>query len=290
MLQRHRADAGRTCDLRPEIDAALKVLRDALAPGQLVAGAPADHDAAVHRARRAIKTLRALLRLLPSNTKSLDRNLRDLARGLAPARDQHVTARTAEAMAGRVDDARVAALLRRIAAEAEAEATAREAKARVAPRLAALALALAAPETHVGPDALAAAVARLLKTARRDVRRALDRRDAEALHDARAKVVRLQLQIVALRRLGGRKPGRRAGRLDRLRDLLGDHHDLDGLAALVAARTGVDPAIKAKAAVALQRAMRRLERSAEAVAGEALEVAPASYGRRLARKLSARAR
>lgn len=289
MLQRRHAEADTTCDLRPEIDAALMALRGALAPEPAAPGATADHDAAVHRARRAIKTLRALLRLLPSNTTSLDRSLRDLARGLAPARDQHVTARTAQAMARRVDDPRVAALLRRIASEAEAEAAASEAKARSAPRLAPLALALAAPQTRVAPQELARSAARLLKTARREVRGALARRDAEALHDARARVVRLQLQLVALRRLGGRKPGRRAERLNTLRDVLGDHHDLYGLAAVVAARAGVDPVVRAKTVALLGRAMRRLERSAEALAETAFDVSTASFRRRLERRLSARA-
>lgn len=277
---------GHARDLRPEFDAAVATLRASLAPAPRGASAAENHDAAVHRARRAIKTLRALLRLVPADTSGLDRSLRDVARRLAPARDQHVLSRTALALARRVGDADVAGVLRAVAAEAEAEVEARTARSRAAPRLAALALTLSALTTDVPVRDLAATVSRLFRKAKRALARALAARDDEALHDARTLVVRLQLQLTALRRLGGRTPGRRVAALDRLRDVLGDHHDLALLAAVVAARPGTDPGLARRTARILRHAMRQLERAAGRLAERAFDVAPGTLRRRMTRQLA----
>ncbi len=291
MPQRRRSTVPGTCDLRPEIDAAFEALRMELTRlGDSGAADEADaHALAVHGARRAIKRLRALLRLLADDTVRLDRTLRDLARRLSPARDQHVAARTAARLATRIRDARVAALLRDIARDQDAVAAAREARSHAVPRLAALGIGMAALSTTASPADLAGTLARRLKRARARLARAMADGEAEALHDARTLIVRLQLQLVALRRMGGLPAGRRAKRLDRLRDILGDHHDLHVLGDLIERSPGADPEVKASTRETLRRAMRRLERSAEAVAAKAFDVSPRALRKRLGRRLAAAA-
>ncbi len=279
MLQR-LPPVQRTVDLRPEFDSAVATLLSAV-------GRTADRAVAIHEARRAIKLLRALLRLVPGDPAALDRDLKALASRLAPARDQRVAARTAAALARRMRNRPAAALLRSIAAEQDAAATEREAKSHAHPRLSRLAASLSALGTVVAPADVAAVLGKRLRKARSRFAAAMAAGDAEALHDARTLVVRLQLQLVALRRLAGRKPGRRAMRLDRLRDLLGEHHDLFMLAGVVAARPDAAPAARARVLRAVERAMRRLEGQAAAVADEALAIGRRAFSRTLRRRLEA---
>jgi hypothetical protein len=270
----------RHCDLRPEVDAALAALVSAV-------GRKTDRAAAIHAARRAIKVLRALLRLLPGDSTALDRDLKALAGRLAPARDQRVAARTAAAMARRVRDRKAAELLRAIAAEQDEAATSREGRSHAHPRLARLAGTLSAIDTAVAPADVAGVLGKRLRKARRHFAAAMAARDAEALHDARTLVVRLQLQIVALHRVAGRKPGRRAMQLDRLRDLLGEHHDLFMLSGVVAGRHDADPEARARVLRAAERAMRRLEHASEAVADKAFDIGPKAFRNSLRRRLEA---
>lgn len=279
MLERP-SPSPRQCDLRPQFDSALATLVS-------TAGRTVDRPAAIHEARRAIKVLRALLRLLPGESTAIDRELKALAGRLAPARDQRVAARTAASLARRIRDRRAAALLRAIAAEQGEAATSREARSRAHPRLARLAGALSALETAVSPADVAALMGRRLRKARRSFSAAMAARDAEALHDARTLVVRLQLQLVALRGVAGRKPGRMATRLDRLRDLLGEHHDLFMLSGVVAARPEADPDARERVLRAAARAMRRLELAAAAVADEAFDIGPKGLRRNVRRRLEA---
>lgn len=267
-------------DLGPALAGGMARLREALAHRD-------DPAAGVHQARRAIKGLRALLRLLPGDTKDLDAEFKALASTLAPARDQRVASRMAAVLADRAGEAGAIALLREIAAEQDAAAAALEARPHGRPRIRDLERRLAAVPAFVPPKAAARRVARNLTRALRQLKASLDARDAEAMHDARTLVVRGQLQLEALRRLSGASAGRRVRRLDRLRDILGDHHDLAQVAGLVAARADVDPQIRALALGGVERAMRRLERRAAAAAPDALPRHPRRFRRRLARRLKA---
>lgn len=62
-----------------------------------------DRHRAVHRARKAIRLLRAILALagddLDPSLRSIDRTLRTLARGLSPLRDAHVVVGVAQSLA-----------------------------------------------------------------------------------------------------------------------------------------------------------------------------------------------
>ncbi|GGH32443.1 hypothetical protein GCM10007036_44310 [Alsobacter metallidurans] len=223
----------RTIDLSEAFDLHRLALRDALAHG--------DRDLGVHGARRAIKALRALLRLVrPSGSddprrfqvRALDAELKALADALATARDLRVAAATALSLVDEVDDEAARAALTRLAAEWLGEAARRETAsdhlgAEQARRSeAAIAEHLAALPLSASRGDVARAVAGVYAKARRLLRTGLRADDPDVLHEARRNLVRLQIHVQALGpALGGRmrKLGRQAGRL---RQVLGEHHDL----------------------------------------------------------------
>jgi CHAD domain-containing protein len=212
------------------------VLAAALPPGS-------DPDEAVHAARKSIKRLRALLRLVRGSVdgagrKSLDHDLRDIGRRLAPVRDARVTVDTLEGIApGRCP--RLQGLLaghhRRtlarfldpdaIAASAAAAAVCRERW----------------EQTMEGvPDAWASIAEGSFRTGRRSAA-AMDRAAAAprgpeadtAFHSWRRQVKYLRHQVEFVVPLDPPRLAVAAADLDRLGELLGSEHDLTVLRGLI---------------------------------------------------------
>jgi hypothetical protein len=229
-----------------------------------------DRERAVHRARRHVKSMRGVLRLAWPEREdrtgpvgALDRALKALADHLAPARDERVAARTADALARRCDP-EVAAWLDALAREAHDKAAlgenSRQGRARHKRAIAAIDRQLAGLVWLRAPRDIADALARWHRRARRLLEKALAAHDAEALHEARSAVVRVLVQIEALAEADGGFRKRRKG-LDRLRSALGEHHDLALLAQRIEAVPGSDT-VRTAALKALAQRQRRLEQQA----------------------------
>ena len=229
-----------------------------------------DRERAIHRSRRHIKSMRGLLRLAwpdrndrAGAVDDLDRALKALADHLAPARDDRVAARVATDLAVHCKGA-TAEWLAGLAQAAHLAATRHETsgagRARHGRALRAIDKQLEGLAWPRAPRELAASLAHWHQRSRRRLGAALTTGDAEALHDARTSVVRVLVQV---EELAGRTGGftRRIKGLDRLRSLLGDHHDLDLLARRIADFPGSD-AERGQALKAATRRQHRLEAEA----------------------------
>ncbi|MFO1151480.1 MAG: CHAD domain-containing protein [Alsobacter sp.] len=246
----------RRVDLSPAVAAECARLRAALdaVPGL---ASPDDHERAIHAARRSIKWLRAILRLLgpvkadPAR-REVDDLLRELAQSLSRTRDLHAATATVLDLRRRLrsDESatpeRRRALRRRLAALAS-EWTDRAAAAERgwrqqrgdAPALEVIEARILALGFSLDAEAIAREAARTYGAARRSLRSALHADDAEDLHAARTLLVRHQLQSTLLRSLAGGGAGRLQD-LVRLRNHLGEHHDL-AVAEALAGATPHDP-------------------------------------------------
>jgi hypothetical protein len=246
----------RRVDLSPAVAAECARLRAALdaVPGL---GSPDDHERAVHAARRSVKCLRAVLRLLgpvkadPARHE-VDGLLRELAETLSRTRDLHAATGTVLDLRRRLkSDAsgqsdRRRALRHRLAAlasewtdRAAATERGRRQQRADAPALEVIEERILALGFSLDGDDLAREAARTYGKARRSLRSALHADDAEELHAARTLLVRHQIQFSLLRSVAGGGAGRLRD-LARLRDHLGEHHDLTVAEALAGA-TPHDP-------------------------------------------------
>ncbi|ROP80556.1 CHAD domain-containing protein [Stenotrophomonas rhizophila] len=216
-----------------------------------------DVHAAVHRARKTIRRLRALLALLDNSaltTTTADAALRRLGNGLSALRDAHVVVETCERLAAAQPAQPWKEVCRRLKARREkllARALAHDPG--FARRQAAL--------LRIGTDLLAQPWG-LLKAA--DVRRGLARserrtanaakraarsHDAEDLHRWRRRVRRLRMQLEALPLLApsravpikghGRNKNKQARALHALSDQLGGQQDLRMVRNLVRVMPGL---------------------------------------------------
>ncbi|PSC05910.1 hypothetical protein SLNSH_05885 [Alsobacter soli] len=278
-------------DLSPHFQAHLDALHDALAHE--------DRDLGVHGARRAIKALRALLRLtwpadpaeqLHAACASLDQELKTLADALAPARDVRVAAACALSLIEETEEEPERAALTRLAAEWLGDAARREsASDHLGPEQARRSEALIATHLQAIPtdparSDVAMAMGRSYSKARRRMRAGLRGADADLLHAARRELVRLQIQIQALGpELGGklRRLGRKAGRL---RQTLGDHHDMAELDKRIGF-SDLPGRIKSRLLQAVEQRADGLSQLAAAQADSALRRKPKALRKRLARKL-----
>lgn len=202
----------------------------------------ADPARAVHDLRKALKQMRALLRLVRGSgraqAKALRRELAEAARGLSEARD--VAARR-ESL-GKLESKGLLDSSMRVQAEAvlaaqetesgDAFAVAERARLRVLfSRAAPLAMELAAP---VGNRRLIAAIAEDYRRARRTGRR-VDICDDEDLHELRKTVIATRYQMALVREDWPDLVEFWEVELQRLREKLGQHHDLAVLLAEVPA-------------------------------------------------------
>lgn len=208
-------------------------------------GPTRDRDRAVHRARKAIRRLRALLAVagagLGDALAPIDRSLQRLARSLSPLRDLHVAVTVAQKLATG-DDAPAwgTAIVQLQAQRAQLWATALAADPMFARRRAgvrALAHALAAlPWRRVKRGALHDALARSERRMAKAEACAREDGRTPAIHRWRRRTRRLRMQLELKLRLqgraardGGKSPSqlhRAIGRLKRQTDALGWRQDL----------------------------------------------------------------
>ena len=238
--------------------------------------AATERGQSVHGARRRIKQLRSLLRLLRAGL------------GEAAYAEANAALRTAaDALAGhRRAEALVAAAARlegdgtgfwqglaeahRAAQAAEggsqALASARQAVMRAS------SLLNSTPPAETGDDGAAGAFIAAYRKARTLLRKGLAKGDAETLHEARKFVIHHLHQLKQLRpeRL------RRIASLEALREVLGDLNDLDELEQLAA-----NGAVEPEDARRLHKARRHLLRRAERAAERLFRHRPATWRKRM---------
>ena len=200
------------------------------AADELTAAPPADE--AVRDARKRIKKTRAVLQLVRQDARRDRKRLRRSARLLAGQRDASAMVETARCVCANdpgqlVEEAcaivrdRLAENKKRVRQRASRQTAAREA----ARLLRSVGRSAGAMRLHHPKAALAAGVRRSYKRARRDMRRARDRRNPTDFHEWRKRLKALGYQ---LRLLEERFPGarRQAARLSRIAKQLGKEHDL----------------------------------------------------------------
>jgi CHAD domain-containing protein len=229
--------------LRPDVavgraltDVARGVLKEARAP-------LSDHtmtDAeVVHDVRKALKRWRAFLRLLePFLAAGTGRELRiaarDLARGLAQARDPRsmldaitdlteanpkLSQRSLEAIRKRVDRLRVSA---------ETAILTDKGRARLSTEFAKIEETIAGWSLdRLKFDDVAGSLTKTYHRARRAVPEDWQAATAEELHDLRKRVVEHRYQMELIEPLWPKLGRVWVGEAQRLRDRLGNHHDLD---------------------------------------------------------------
>ena len=249
--------------------------------------------AAIHAARKDLKKLRAVLRLVrePLGEKAYraqNRRFRDAGRLLSDTRDAEVKVETLDDLEKRFGADFPAAVAEHWRRDLEREryAAAADAGGEVAERV-----ERAAATIDVGRDELATwelgkdswkLVAPGLLKAYGDGREALaEIREApseEAVHEWRKRTKDLWYQLRILRELWPEVLGETADQAHDLADLLGDHHDLAVLAADLETRDTTEPE-----AIAALISRRQDELLAEAVAiGERLYAEkPKAFGKRI---------
>jgi len=221
--------------------------------------------AAVHQYRKDMKRWRAMLRLLAPflgpDGEGLQRQARDLARELAPARDAQA-ALDALADLGKAEPGLPAAVTKALRGRIEKlranETTALDDGVRQKLGGALDAAELAAehwPVDRVGVAELAAALAAGYRRARKAVPPDFSAASAEKLHDLRKRVIVHRYQIELVAPLWPRMTKAWIAEAQRLRERLGHHHDLGVLDGLTAAgrplarwRARLKPAIAARQA------------------------------------------
>jgi CHAD domain-containing protein len=212
---------------RSQIDIALDAL----------AGDQRDREAAVHEARKALKRLRTLLRLVrgdldPGTYRDELDTFRDIGRELAVARDSQVAVETLEAVAERFSDELrnedIEPLWERLDTEH------RDAQERLVSDHAALGSAIAQLRSararlpawilnHNDFQALSPGLRRIYRRGRRATKTARTDPSTENLHELRKRVKDLWYTTQILRRVA---PSRMRRMAHHVSDLLGEDHDL----------------------------------------------------------------
>ena len=211
---------------RGQIDIALAALRGG-----------GDREAAVHEARKALKRLRTVLRLIrgdldPRTYRHELTTFRDIGRGLAVARDSHVALETLDAVAKRfvdeLPDEALKPLRVRLATEhRRAQQQLVSDNAVLGPAIAALEAARARLPAwtlaHHDFRALSPGLRRIYRRGRRAGVTARGDPSTENLHELRKRVKDLWYTTQILRRVA---PPRARSTARRVSDLLGEDHDL----------------------------------------------------------------
>lgn len=202
-----------------------------------------DPERAIHDARRMLKRLRALCRLVRGAIGEEQRTanvlLRDAARQLSIARDATVVLQTFDKLAGEDPSAAgIRAGLRRARTRAE----------RTPIDLPAIAEKIRAFEDGVerwrftddGWGAIEPGVLRTYRRGRRALSAAREAHESEVLHDLRKRAKDLQFQLSLLRETWPAVLGGYHDALSDLGELLGDDHDLVVLEEVLRRRRSVD--------------------------------------------------
>lgn len=209
---------------------------------------------AIHAARKDLKKLRALLRLVRDGLgeaafRAENRRYRDAGRLLAPSRDVEVKVETLAALEKRCGGEMPHAATRAWRASLERErdevaGAAAEAGLRIERARAALVAGIAAiPDWPLGSGSWGLVEPGLLRSYRRGRReweRTRSRASAESVHEWRKRVKDLTYQLRIVRRAWPSTLGEMAERTHELSDLLGEHHDLALLAADLQGRAGIE--------------------------------------------------
>jgi hypothetical protein len=265
-------------------------------PRQGVGNSAGDEDA-IHAARRCIKVLRATLHLLgrPADDparKSLDDALRALSGSLSRTRDLHVAVTTAAELRKslrarkRSQDQALRAGLDSLAAEWTDKARAMERGRRLKgdePALEALESMAQQLATVVPVIDLVHQSAGTYQKARERLTSAFRTGDPIALHAARRMVVRCQLQGKVLQGITAKGKGR-LRRLNELRNLLGDHHDLAVMQALAGETPHVE-ALSENLADLIERRQEKLVDACRPLANELFGGSARKFGDKLEARL-----
>ena len=205
-----------------------------------------DHDLAVHQARKAMKRVRALLRLVRRSIGAVefaveDADARDIGRLLAPLRDARVTLDTI----GVVHPGGCPVLASRLAERHQSLMDAAwvddVVPSRVNAALEGIESRWAAIFRQVGGDGLEAVrtgMARTYRRGRKRMKRVIAQPGAEAFHEWRKEVKYLRYQLEAMSPADEVGLSTLVGALDELGETLGSEHDLTVLAHLATAEDG----------------------------------------------------
>jgi CHAD domain-containing protein len=261
---------------------------------------PVDLVELVHDARKTIKRMRALARLLrhelgEQEFKSVNRSLRVAGQRLAGARDAEVRLATLHNLIERNPKALtregISRLERRLESEREQTVELSD-HDKALQDIAAMRQQLAR-WTQVGHDfeALAPGLERIYREGRRRHARVKrgHGRDAQDVHDWRKRVKSLYYVLDMLggkRANGTRGPRRRA---DRLGEVLGEEHDLWMLCAYVDEhpdRLGEDQAAQQELIERIERRRKQLRKRALKLGARLYRRKPGSFTRRVGRSLS----
>jgi CHAD domain-containing protein len=246
-----------------------------------------DPVTAVHEARKDLKKLRSLLRLVRGELgkdryRAENRRYRDAARLLAGARDAEVKLATLAALRDRYADRLPAAAGLQAVLERERDTHAADGtRLRERVEQAAVAIEEGAPEIEAwtfdddGFELFEAGLRRAYARGRADMRGVREAPGDDAIHEWRKRVKDLWYQLRLLRDAWPGPLKAAADEAGELADLLGDHHDLSVLVAATADAVGEEPDAEAIAGLA------RL-RQAELLAA-ALEIGDRIYAEKPAR-------
>jgi CHAD domain-containing protein len=248
----------------------------------------------IHEARKALKRLRALLRVsrgLLGKERYRRENaiLRDAGRALSDARDAQVLLATLDNLGERFADeaARGAGSRFREALAAELRAaseTGRDPAGVLEMLSAARERVTTWPPPHErDPESLADGLQRIYARGRRAVRVAKDQPSTENLHELRKRAKDLWYAAQLLRGSSPQRMKKLGHRAHRLSDLLGDDHDLS----VLRQRADADPGLFGPGELALlegliERRRKVLQRAALARAARLYRRKPRKFMRRLA--------
>lgn len=252
------------------------------------------HSEGIHDARRRLKKLRALLRLMrPALGDGLYRRdnatARDAGRNLSPARDAAVQLATLDRLldvCAEREAEKLAPLRRRIAGEKARLDRAGLKEAAVNAVIFRLRAMLDGLKAAPAQDD-AALVCESLRRAYRRARRALPTAKADAsdenLHTLRKRVKALYYQLQLLRRVAPKRCKRLLWKLDRLGDDLGLDHDLAVLANALTPDPAIDEEALAKLREQIESQRRKLQRKTFSIAKEVFDKKPSAWLKPFAR-------
>ncbi len=215
-----------------------------LARAESALGNDKDQAVGIHDARRCLKRLRALLRLVrPALARKVYakemRRLRGVARLLSDARDAHVMRQTIDKLASRFETLPqdIASLPKFPRAGGDNKKAAADVRRRALARLKGARVFFSAAEKEpIAFQHLASGMQRTYRKARRSFREAYDLASDEAFHEWRKSVQVHWRHMQLLSRAWPDVLGARAGEAKELSRLLGDDHDLAVLGAAASAR------------------------------------------------------
>ncbi|ABS67252.1 CHAD domain-containing protein [Xanthobacter versatilis] len=213
----------------------------------------------VHDARKAMKELRALLRLVPGDTAlALRRHTAEVARAMSGARDKAAAGEAIDVIesAGLLiacDAADARAAIGPDAAEPE------EAERHRAALTSFGAEVRAALAGDFGAEVAAADIGAGLVKAYRQARRA-HFADPHLLHEVRKKVVVHRYQMSFIASAFGGRGAKRARKAQRLRDILGAHQDIEILRPILQAAPDMAEGTRHRLDFAMDLAQKRLKK------------------------------